>query len=315
MKSRRRRFFHRLAWLIAVAASAGFAADAVATLPAGVRRVVFLGDSITYSGAYVCQVAAYFATRHPARDLEFINVGLSSETVSGLSQPGHASGKFPRPDLHERLARVLAQTQPDVVFACYGMNDGIYLPLAEERFRKFRDGMEWLHRTVVATGARLIHVTPPPYDDTRGGRPPGYGAVLQTYAAWLVQQRPAGWEVVDVHTPMRRVLEDERARDPAFYLSKDGVHPGEHGHWLMAREILRHLGARDLETAANASEMVRVHPHGAALLRLVTRRHEIQRDAWLTATGHTRPGVKAGLPLADAAAAVAEIERERARLR
>ena len=39
--------------------------------------------------------------------------------------------KIPRPDLHERLERVLTQTKPDLVFARYGMNDGIYLPLIQ----------------------------------------------------------------------------------------------------------------------------------------------------------------------------------------
>ena len=50
-----------------------------------------------------------------------------------MSEEGHAGGKFPRPDLHERLDRALPKTKPDLVFACYGMNDGIYLPLDEAR--------------------------------------------------------------------------------------------------------------------------------------------------------------------------------------
>ncbi|HOY59180.1 MAG TPA: hypothetical protein PK640_13730, partial [Verrucomicrobiota bacterium] len=94
----------------------------------GVRRVVVLGDSITYGGGYVAGLEAYALTRHPDRQIEWLNLGLPSETVSGLSEPGHADGQFPRPDLHERLDRVLAQTKPDLVLACYGMNDGIYYP-------------------------------------------------------------------------------------------------------------------------------------------------------------------------------------------
>ena len=81
-----------------------------ATLPESVHRVLFLGDSITYGGQYVSFVEAYFVTRYPERQIEFINAGLPSETVSGLSEEGHADGKFPRPDLRERLARVLEQT-------------------------------------------------------------------------------------------------------------------------------------------------------------------------------------------------------------
>src|SRR6476646_10487936 len=95
------------------------AADQI--LPAA-KRVVFLGDSITYSGEYVEFIEAYFTTHFPQRQIEFLNLGLPSETVSGLSEDGHAGGSFPRPDLHERLARVLEKTRPDTVIACYGMN-------------------------------------------------------------------------------------------------------------------------------------------------------------------------------------------------
>src|SRR2546425_2764856 len=45
------------------------------------------------------------------RQIEFLNLGLPSETVSGLSEEGHAGGQFPRPDLLERLARVLARSE------------------------------------------------------------------------------------------------------------------------------------------------------------------------------------------------------------
>src|SRR5688572_5783534 len=66
----------------------------------GATRVLFLGDSITHSGQYVEFIEAYFITRFPDRKLEILNLGLPSETVSGLSEPGHAGGQFPRPDLH-----------------------------------------------------------------------------------------------------------------------------------------------------------------------------------------------------------------------
>jgi lysophospholipase L1-like esterase len=291
------------------------ATPAVATLPDGVKRVVVLGDGITYAGGYVTAIDVYFATRHPGRAIEVLNVGLASETVSGLSEDGHAGGKFPRPDLHERLGRVLAQTKPDLVLACYGMNDGIYLPLAEERFARFREGIVRLRTAVAGAGARMVHVTPPAYDDERGGKP-GYGAVLARYAAWLLEQRKAaGWDVIDVNGPMQTFLAERRAADATFHLAKDGIHPGEQGHWLMARAILRHWGARDLESTGSVAEMVAGHARGADVVTLVMRRQSLWRDAWLTATGHTRPGVKAGLPLAEAKERAAEIERALAKLR
>ena len=282
----------------------------VADLPPSVKRAVFLGDSITYSGGYVNAIATYFATRHPGRPLEIINVGLSSETTSGLSEDGHAKGQFPRPDVHERLTRVLQETKPDLVFACYGMNDGIYLPLSEERFGKFKSGVTRLHDQVVAAGARIVHVTPPVFDEV-GGKKPGYNAVLAHYSRWLVaQRRGAKWDVIDIQTPMQEFLDTRRKSDPEFFLAKDGVHPGEIGHWLIAREILRHLGARDIDPAMSAEEMVAKFPHGPKVHALVSQKTLLLRDAWLTATRHKRPGVKDGLPLPEAQAKANEIDRQ-----
>jgi len=265
-------------------------------IPTNSQRVLFLGDSITYNGQYVAYIAAYERTRFPNRKVEFLNLGLPSETLCGLSEPEHLRHGFPRPDLHERLARVLAKTRPDLVFADYGMNDGIYLPLSPERFQKFREGVEWLRAQVAATGARLVLVTPPVYDEVRGGQK-GYGAVLDRYSEWLVEQRGWGWEVVDLHTPMKQRLAQERGRDPGFALANDGVHPGSLGHWIMAQAILMHLGARDIVESQTAEDMLSGYAQGHAVLEMEQQQLSQWRDAWLTATGHQRPGLPAGRPI------------------
>lgn len=45
------------------------------------------------------------------------------------------------------------------------------------------------------------------------------------------------------------------------------------------------------------------------ILQLITQRSQILRDAWLTETGHKRPGVRKGLPLAEANAKASEITK------
>jgi lysophospholipase L1-like esterase len=270
-----------------------------------VKRVLFLGNSITWDGRYVNDVEAYLRAQFPQRQWEFINVGLSSETVSGLSEVGYAGGSFPRPDLHERLTRVLQQTNPDVVFACYGMNDGIYMPLDLTRFEKFKDGISWLHDEVEKTGARIIHLTPPDYDEERG-KNTGYAAVLDRYAQWILSKRKlAEWEVIDIHFPMKKYLQAHRKIDKkfavsGFALATDGVHPGDLGHWLIAREILSYLGHREVARAPGIVESLPQIKNGAEYVKLVKDRQNMLRDAWLTATKHKRPGVPAGLRLPEA---------------
>jgi len=281
----------------------------------GVKRIVFLGNSITWDGRYINYVEAFLTVKFPGRKFEFINVGLSSETVSGLSEPGHAGGSFPRPDLHERLTRVLEQTKPGLVFACYGMNDGIYLPFDTGRFQKFKDGINWLHEVVVKTGASLIHLTPPDYDEARG-KSKGYAAVLDHYADWLLSRRDSSnWEVIDIHYPMKKYLAAHRKVDSAFglnsfALAEDGVHPGEAGHWIIARQILLYLGFKEVERSPGITASIKQIPNAGELVKLVAKRQNMMRDAWLTTTKHARPGLPEGLPLSEAQTKSDELVKE-----
>ena len=138
-----RRWFVSIALVACLQLSAGGAEPAPDSPRASLeraRRIAVLGDSITHDGRWVAELAAWMESR--SLTAEIINVGLPSETCSGLSEEGHAGGAFPRPDLAERLERVLRVVRPDTVLAMYGMNCGIYAPLDETRFAKFREGME-----------------------------------------------------------------------------------------------------------------------------------------------------------------------------
>ena len=308
-----------LALLLLVAPLRAAAAD---FLP-GVKRIVFLGDSITYSGQYVDAFETFLFLRFPDRKFEVINVGLPSETVSGLSEDGHAGGQFPRPDLHERLDRVLAKTKPDLIFACYGMNDGIYLPLDETRFAKFRDGMERLRAKAQAAGAEVIHLTPPTFHPLAArnkpgadGPPPaktlgGYNEVLDRYAAWLLEQRAQGWRVIDLHGPMNAFIETQRKTNPDFVFANDGVHANDAGHALMAEQLLAGLSPAELDwwRKVQDAEYFRT-TRAKGFTEAIRKRGRILADAWLTDTGHTRPGMAKGLPLAEAQAKAAELEKQ-----
>jgi hypothetical protein len=294
---------------------------AAAADPPSEKRIVFLGDSITQAGGYVEIIDAALIAQHPAVSWEVIPLGLASETVSGLSEAGHAGGAFPRPDLHERLERVLAKTKPELVLACYGMNDGIYFPLGDARAKAFQDGMKKLHDKVTAAGARLIHLTPPIFDPlpAKGKLLPagleqypqayeGYDNVLGAYSAWLLGQRAAGWQVLDIHGPMNAALAERRKTDPAFTYCGDCVHPDAAGHRLMAQPVLEAWG---LTANPDGSP---VHPNGAAILKAVQQKHALLRPAWLSHVGHLRPGIGAGLPLPEAQAKAAVFDAEAHRL-
>ena len=122
------------------------------------QRIIFLGDSITFGGHYVAFFDAWLLTQGLDDWPTVIDVGLPSKTVSGLSEDGHAGGRFPRPDLAERLDRVLALTKPDLVFACYGINCGIYQPLNDDRFRRYQDGIRHLKLAAQRAPAEVMEL-------------------------------------------------------------------------------------------------------------------------------------------------------------
>ena len=269
---------------------AGLSADAAPSAP----RVAILGDSITYAGRWATLVESALRATPEFADAEIVNFGLPSETVSGLSEPGHAGGKFPRPDLHERLARVLDGFKPTLVLACYGMNDGIYLPQDEKRFQAYQDGMMKLKSAVEQRGAKIIFISAPLFKaDHPATDANHYDAVLDAQAQWLVAHRADGWQVVDIRPDLKKSVAEAKRANPQFIYSADGIHPGNEGHHFIAEAICRQLwpllhlpgGPRMAEDEA---------------LKLLSQRNELLKLAWLTQTHHTRPGIPAGLPLAEA---------------
>jgi lysophospholipase L1-like esterase len=272
------------------------------------KQILFLGNSITYSGEYLAYVETVYRMNHPDRKLDWLNLGLPSETVSGLSEEGHAGGAFPRPDLHERLERIFEQIQPELVFVNYGMNDGIYLPFDSTRFNKYADGMSWLNSKIQAIKAKVVFLTPPIYDPIKGKT---YSETLDQYSTWLIdQEKESGWEVIDIHFPMKAYLEAQRKVEPEFYLAKDGVHPNTTGHWLMAKPILEFLGLGEIDSKTTFEELISTYPNGLELFILISQKQKILRDAYLSATGHLRPGIAVGLPLPEAEKQAALLENQ-----
>jgi hypothetical protein len=103
---------------------------------------------------------------------------------------------------------------------------------------------------------------------------------------------------------MGEITKLQRANDPAFTFSKDGVHPNDAGHRLMAQPILDAWAIRSIAGKESA------HPKAVEIHKLIQAKQDLLRDAWLTATGHKRPGVKAGLPLEEAKAKAAELDAQ-----
>lgn len=251
------------------------------------KRVMILGDSITQDGRYVGFMEYFLQKQYPNLDFNFFPVGLASETASGLTEKGHP---FPRPDIHERLGRALKAVRPEVVMACYGMNDGIYQPFDDIRFEAFKKGITSMVEECKKVGAKVILVTPPVFDATKfsaltkEGEPADYSKpyanyddVLARYSEWQKKARPGGAEVIDLHKPMLRVLQSGLE----LHQKGDGIHPTRLGHLVMAQILLEalkvNLPKSDLKTIDSDE-----------LFKLVDSARAARSEGWLPYIGYTR---------------------------
>lgn len=270
-------------------------------------RILFLGDSITASRDYVIDLQA--ALHLHGHVPEIIASGLGSEGVTGLSEPKHP---FPRPNVHERLQRALVKVKPDLVIACYGMNDGIYHPFSLDRFRAYQRGIQKLIDTSHAADVKVILVTPPPFDVLTHKKAQSINAkefhwdasyrhydrdVIASYARWVMAQKSQITRVVDVHTPITAHYIAERKKDKTYALSGDGVHINRAGHRLLAEVIYQNLFAKPMPELPKE------------LVDFYTKRQSLLAPAWLSHIGHKRPGVKPGLSLDLAQAKAAAVLR------
>jgi hypothetical protein len=153
-----------------------------------------------------------------------------------------------------------------------------------------------------------VLITPPFYDDQRSPRPFNYNQVLDRYSEWLLDRRKDGWMVVDLHDPMTREVIQRRANDPKFTFQPDGVHPSNEGHWFIAQQLIRWFGDEDAARAKSPDEMLLMAKKvPKEVLSLVEQRVRVLRDAYVSAAGHKRPGVAAGLPVSEAEAKAKEL--------
>ncbi len=255
-----------------------------------------MGDSITQAGGYVTFVEYYLARTYPQEKFDIVAIGLNSETVSGLTESTHGSI---RPCALDRLPRALELVKPTVVVACYGMNDGIYHPPSAERQQAFEIGIQKLLTTCRSAKARVILLTPPPFDRVPPGRSlqpatapvfgyrtpyEAYDEVLGAFAKWVTTLPAKRALVIDLHTGVNAYLAQRRQAVPAFTLAPDAVHPGDLGHLLMAQLVLRGLGF-DLPSTTNDLDAELARIQADPLYPLIKQQREKRSDGWRSAVG------------------------------
>ncbi|QYY35949.1 SGNH/GDSL hydrolase family protein [Ruficoccus sp. ZRK36] len=210
-------------------------------------RYAIVGDSITQSGTYHTWVALYYTTRFPQLDLALTNCGISGDSTGGTLR---------------RYGWDIAPFQPTVATVMLGMNDigrdkygqpnppQDVLDYQMRKIEAYKENMTKLVKQLQDDGARVVLVTPSPYDDTADLPSESYvgaNAALGECADFLTQMAADSngeIELIDLHGPLTALNLEQQKTDPSFTITgPDRVHPQSPGHLAMAYFFLKAQGA------------------------------------------------------------------------
>ena len=284
------------------------------------EKILILGDSVSHANKYVAFIEMLLAEELNVIKTDIINIGLSSETISGLSETTHP---FPRPCVHSRLQKALNTIAPKVVIACYGMNDGIFHPYSEENFEAYRNGINKLIFLCKKMVVKIILITPPyfhapsfnghclplgssdysfenPYVD--------YAEVLENYGNWLktLEKKGEVIKVIDIFHPLKEFVHNETLKNKSYKYG-DAIHPCVKGHFVIAKTIFEKLFSYQLKTIPNFVET----PESSPMFQLIEKRSLLKGNAWKSYIGFNNPYViEDSLPIDELTKATDKIYRE-----
>jgi lysophospholipase L1-like esterase len=214
--------------------------------------VAICGDSITEQKMYSVFIEDYLLMCKPNGvngDLRAMQFGWSGETSWGFLQ------KMPKEALRFKMS---------VATTCYGMNDGGYAPLSEQRAKQYRDAMTGIVKALKDHGVRFIVVgspgcvdtetftRPDPTDPEPDVRKKRKVKQAEMYNKTLAELRDIAKDVArqndcsfaNVYDAMMEAMTKAKAKygEKYYVPGPDGFHPGPNGQLVMAYAFLKGLG-------------------------------------------------------------------------
>lgn len=253
------------------------------------KNIVFIGDSITDGGSFVALTEA-FARMNGRDDFDrYINLGVSSENTTALTELGHP---FPRPCIFNRLDSLLENVSGEWAVVMYGENDAVYQPFDESRFDLYKRGITKLVDELHKASFKVALLTPTPFDAVSfngnlsyadncpfGSVYADYNAVMHKYAEWIMNCGIAD-KTVDVYSPITQFLSLKRSTDSA-YKTGDGIHQGKEGNFMIAKAILSAVFAISIGTY-ESTPLPAVYP-------LIAERSTLYHRYYKELVGHDNP--------------------------
>lgn len=199
-------------------------------------RILFIGDSITDAGrldclppfgdGFVFMVVNCLRALHPHLNLEFLNRGISGNTIE---------------DLQKRWRRDVIRNRPDWLFIKIGINDVFQnFQLSdnpEEAVQRFsRIYHELIQSCRIDQFPKVVLLTPF-YAENRPDDP-----ILKLAEKYIDCVKAVGRRFqlpfIDLHEKFQEGLKSQ----PSEYWTTDKVHPHSHCHALIAITVMKYFG-------------------------------------------------------------------------
>ena len=209
-------------------------------------KILFQGDSITDGNRYKSQASewdknhqighsyVYIVTgllgmQYPERGFEFINRGISGNTVGELAL---------------RWQKDALDINPDVLSILIGVNDCIRASnrsVKDFSAENYETGYRQILQQILEKNpdVKIVLLEPFAYTETQSveGSSPEIRRVILKTEQKIVRRLAEEFNAVFV--PLQDVFDQAKAlREPKYWIW-DGTHPTEAGHALIAREFLR----------------------------------------------------------------------------
>jgi lysophospholipase L1-like esterase len=198
-------------------------------------HVAVIGDSITEQKLYSVYIENYLLMCRPQGGLAVTQFGWGGETAEGFAK---------------RMANDCLRFKPAVATTCFGMNDGRYSPMDDNKAKWYRDNQRSVVKQLKEAGVRFIVLGSPGAVDADTFRKDPAAAVMYNKTLGALRDidrelaKEEGVAFADVYAAMMEVMAKAKAKyGNAYHLGGgDGVHPDRNGHLVMAYAFLKALG-------------------------------------------------------------------------
>lgn len=209
-------------------------APAIPPLLTKVRKITFIGDSITHMpNGFVERFGLYLNSLYPDRHWEITEKGQNGDTSSGVAK---------------RFKVDAVSTGSDLIVVLVGINDFVNnaqnlqdANFEERLIEQFEKNIGDMIKDTKEAKRQMVLMSP-----IIALEEPGIANKMLAHMCAALKQQALKENIpfVDLHTPFVKIIEDYRKSTGAVdrILTYDGVHPNGCGHQIVVNSLLDALG-------------------------------------------------------------------------